>query len=405
MPLPAFTLRPGQPDFLDLPWEYPLLEWRAHTGRLEEVARGLSRHPVVFVNYEGRLYAIKELPPDLAQQEYQQLVKMEDLHLPAVTPAGTAQIIPGGGNDRQSSFLITRYLDRSLPYRTLFAHTDLYRYRQHLLDAMAGLLVQLHLVGVYWGDCSLSNTLFRRDAGALRAYLVDAETAEVHPPRLEPLLRQQDLQIMEEEVDGELHELVTSGLLAQDSTILETGTYIRQSYSRLWDEITRELVISAGEQYRIQERVRALNVLGFSVGEINLQPAQDGEKLRLRVMVTDRNFHRNQLFGLTGLSAEEMQARQMMNEIIELQARLSRDHNRSTPLSVAAYHWLEQVYQPVIKRLEPLLAQVGPEGQKEGPGELYCQVLEHKWYLSEHARQDVGHQTAVEDFLEKFRNR
>jgi hypothetical protein len=34
--------------------------------------------------------------------------------------------------------------------------------------------------------------------------------------------------------------------------------------------------------------------------------------------------------------------------------------------------------------------------------ELYYQVLEHKWYLSERARRDVGHQAAVEDYLKSF---
>jgi hypothetical protein len=48
----ALFLRPGHPDFLDLPWERPLEEWVGHS-RLVEVPRGLSRHPVLFVNYDG----------------------------------------------------------------------------------------------------------------------------------------------------------------------------------------------------------------------------------------------------------------------------------------------------------------------------------------------------------------
>ena len=73
--------------------------------------------------------------------------------------------------------------------------------------------------------------------------------------------------------------------------------------------------------------------------------------LRLRFFITDRNFHRDQLLGLTGISAGEMQARQMMNEINELKAYLSQANNRSVPLSAAAYHWLEHYYQPVIAQL------------------------------------------------------
>ncbi len=44
--------------------------------------------------------------------------------------------------------------------------------------SLAVLLVRLHVVGFYWGDVSLSNTLFRRDAETFAAYLVDAETGE-----------------------------------------------------------------------------------------------------------------------------------------------------------------------------------------------------------------------------------
>ncbi len=65
---------------------------------------------------------------------------------------------------------------------------------------------RLHLSGVFWGDCSLSNTLLRRDANTLQAYLVDAETTEFINP-LPPAVRYQDLEIMEEIINGELIEL------------------------------------------------------------------------------------------------------------------------------------------------------------------------------------------------------
>jgi len=393
LPLSNFHQRPGHPDFQDLPWERTLIEWPDHCSRLEEVPRGLSRHPVVFVNYNGNLYAIKELPSGVAQKEYESLFQVEELRVPAVTPVGYAKTVTSSG---EYSVLISSYLDHSLPYRMLFMQSSLNRYRDHLLDAMAGLLVQLHLAGIFWGDCSLSNTLFRRDAGTLQAYLVDAETAEIYPPRLVPTLRHHDLQIMEENVNGDLADLDASGLLPADFYHGEIGASIRQRYQNLWEEITREQLISPGEHFRIQERIRALNALGFSVKDIDLQTKNDGDKLRLRIFVTDRIFHRDQLLNLTGLEAEEMQARQMMNEIYEHKAILSQAHNRSTPLSVAAYHWLENIYKPVMARLQSLLDQYNT------PAELYCQVLEHKWYMSERAKNDVGHQAAVDDYLQNI---
>lgn len=402
--LSSLTIRPGNPDFQDLPWEHPIEEWKDCCIRLEEVQHGLSRHPVVFVNYEGSLYVLKEMPAGIAEKEYNLLLLIEELQMPAVQAIG---YVVTGTDISEASVLITRFLDHSLPYRSLFMRSGLIRYREHLLDAMAGLLVQLHLAGVFWGDCSLSNTLFRRDAGALQAYLVDAETAEIYPPRLSPTLRYHDLENMEENINGEVAELAMTGSLkiATDDNFpyLETGSYIRQRYQRLWEEITREEIISPDEHYHIQERIRKLNELGFSVGGIEMQTTENGDKLRLRVMVTDRNFHINQLMGLTGLEAGEMQARQMMNEIYELKATLSNANNRSTPLSVAAYYWLEHNYQPVIHALEPLLNK-SDEQLKETPGptELYCQVLEHKWYLSERAHHDVGHQAAVEDYIRNY---
>lgn len=389
-----FTVRPASPDFKDLPWDYPLSEWVFHSTRIDNPPRGLSRHTVVFVNYSGILYALKELPQGLAEKEFRLLSEMETARIPVVTPVGYVNEL---GSRRDTSVLITRYLEHSLPYRSLFMSDNLARYRVHLLDAIAGLLVQLHLAEVYWGDCSLSNTLFRRDAGALRAYLVDAETANVYE-NIPAAQRFTELEIMEENVDGDLGDLRTEGLLAEGVPISDTGAYIRLQYHRLWEEITREEVVAASENYRIQERVRALNQLGFSVGEVELAATENGDQLRLRIAVTDRNFHHDQLQNLTGLDVQEQQARLMMNEIHELKARLSQANNRSTALSVAACQWLEEYYQPVISQLKD-----HPSLQGEGDyPERYCQILEHKWFLSERARRDVGHQNAAQDYINQY---
>jgi len=383
------ALRPGHPDFLDLPWHLSVVAWEGVSPRLERMPVGLSRHPVVFVNYGGRLYACKELPPDIATKEYELLRRMEELRLPVVTPVGYVQV---RHQEEEAGVLITRYLDYSLPYHYLFKQPDLARYRDHLMDALAGLLVQLHLAGVYWGDCSLSNTLYRRDAGALQAYLVDAETAEVHG-ELSTQLRGHDLEIMEENVYGALVDLAAMASLPADFPVNDVGVEIRRRYEALWHEVTRTETVTPEERFRIRDRIRALNTLGFSVDEVELTAVQGGERLRLRAFVADRSFHRDLLQNLTGLDAEETQARQMINEIQELRATLSQKENRSMPLSAAAYRWLNEFYLPIISRLQPLA------DKNSQPAELYCQLLEHKWYLSERAGRDVGHRAALEDFM------
>jgi len=383
-------IKPGYPDFTDLPWDRPLVEWQAVSTRLEDVPRGPSRHPVVFVNYSGQMFGLKELPAGLAEQEYNMLDKLMETRMPAVTPVG---YVCRHAKSKPDSILITRYLDYSIPFRTLFMSSRLTRYRDHLLDAIAGLLVQLHLADIYWGDCSLSNTLFRRDAGALRAYLVDAETAEYFPKDIPAHMRHQDLVIMEENINGELSDLNSQGYLAGDIPYVDVGSYIRLRYRRLYEEITHEDIINPQETYRIQERIRALNELGFSVGDVELLQTADGNQLRLRAVVTDRNFHHDQLLNMTGIDAEERQAQKMMNEIQELKATLSQHNNRSTPLSAAAYYWQTNRFEPTIQQLRPFIK------EDIGASELYCQVLEHKWFLSERAQRDVGHQAATEDYL------
>ncbi|MDK6763610.1 hypothetical protein QP337_29110, partial [Escherichia coli] len=75
--------------------------------------------------------------------------------------------------------LITEHLPFSLPYRAIFGQQHRRATIAQLIDGLAVLLVRLHLLGFFWGDVSLSNTLFRRDAGTFAAYLVDAETGEL----------------------------------------------------------------------------------------------------------------------------------------------------------------------------------------------------------------------------------
>ena len=377
-------------EFQKLPWNSPLSEWESISTYVEDAPRGLSRHPIVFVNFSGTLFAIKELPISIVEAEYFFLKHMVELRLPVVMPMGYVKLDLTRG---ESGFLITRYLDSSLPYRSLFYQSGLERYRKHLLDAMASLLVQLHLAGIYWGDCSLSNTLFRRDAGALQAYLVDAETVETFEGEVPPLKRSYDLEIMEDNITGDLIDLEKMKKILIGLPISDIAAYIRVRYQDLWQEIKREVYVKPEEQYLIQDRIRALNTLGFSVGGINLIEKEKGQLISIKVIVTDRNYYRNELYSFTGIDSQEMQARRIMNEIYEIRAKLSSENNRSVPLNVAAYHWMENYYHPTIDQLT--LA----NGLGEDPTESYCQILEHKWFLSERAKHDVGHIIATEDYI------
>jgi hypothetical protein len=210
----SLLVRTGHPDFLDLPWERALREW--DSDRLVDVARGIHRHVVRFVDYEGRVYALKELPDPVAEREYRLLRRLAEENLPVVEAAGTVTGRRSPTGEPLEGVLVTRHLSFSLPYRYLFVGRTVPDVQAKLLDALALLLVRVHLEGFFWGDCSLSNALFRRDAGALYAYLVDAETGEFQP-RLSDGQRQHDLEIATANVAGDLLDLVAAGRLPADT--------------------------------------------------------------------------------------------------------------------------------------------------------------------------------------------
>jgi hypothetical protein len=376
---------------LTLPWREPLESWV--DDRLVEIRqRGLSRHVVRFVAEGGVVYAVKELSERLARREYRLLRRLAGLGVPAVEAMGVVVGRPGD----LDPILVTRFLDYSSSYRALFANPRGGEVTGRLLDALVELLVRLHLAGFMWGDCSLSNTLFRMDAGAFTAYLVDAETAEMHP-ELSTGQRGYDLEIAQERVAGELLDLQAGELLGQDVDPFGVAEETARRYQALWHELTREEILLRPEQrYRIAERLRRINELGFDVDEVELVEAGDGSTLRVRTRIAEPGHHRRALFARTGLDAGENQARRLLNDIASYRGYLEQAAGRPVPDVVAASRWLVEIYEPVIRAIPAALL-----GRLD-EAEVFHEVLEHRWLLSEAAGRDIGTTAAAEDYLARI---
>jgi len=385
---PRFRIvaRTGHPSFLDLRWDVPLEEW--DSPRLVNVIRGISRHVVRFVEYDGALYALKELPERPARREWSLLRGLESAGLPVVEAAA---IVTNRENELDA-VLITRHLEYSLPYRALVAGAAIPDLRTHLLNALAELLTRLHLRGFFWGDCSLSNALFRRDAGALSAYLVDAETGEQHA-QLSDGQRGYDLDIAQLNVVGELLDIEAEMGLPPDLDPEETAAEVVRRYHALWDELTREETFAPDERFRLDERLHRLNALGFDVEEIQLNATPEGYRLNLDPHVVEPGHHRHRLLRLTGLDAQENQARRMLNDIARFREANERREKRSLSESVAASRWRDEVFEPTIAAVPENMWAALPAA------EVFHQVLEHRWFLSEAAGKDVGIDRAVESYV------
>jgi hypothetical protein len=373
---------------LTLPFEQPLEEWVDE--RLIEVSqRGISRHVVRFVAEGGELYALKSISERLARREYQLLRGLAEQNIPAVEVVGIA-VDRGPDAD---AILVTRFLEYSTTYRAVFSSPRGGQPTDRLLDALAELLVRLHLSGFFWGDCSLSNTLFKYDAGTLEAYLVDAETGEQHPS-LTAGQRTFDIDLAVERVYGELLDLEAGELLPDDVDPLETSEELGRRYERLWEELTREETFGPQEQrYRIAERLRRLNELGYDADEIEIIATPEGSRLKVRTKVAESGQHSRQLFRQAGISAEENQARRLLNDIASFRGYLEQKSGRAVSETAAAHRWLDEVYDPVVAAIPPDLR------DRLAPPEIFHEILEHRWYLSEAAGRDVGTTAAARSYF------
>jgi hypothetical protein len=378
-----FRLRTPSPGLLALPWDRPLSDWVVPDVPLRDIAVGPSRHLVKFVDADDQLWAVKDMPPRIAMKEYDVLRRLEDMELPAVRPAGLV-LQP----EFDTAILVTRYLEGSWQYRRLFMRLppDQPKHRARLLDAMAGLLVELHRHGVFWGDCSLANTLFSRDGQLLQAWLVDAETSEVHPS-LSRGQRQYDLDILVENVAMGMLDLAErlEGSEEFQNTLISEAENIRDRYNTLWDVLHAEPVFGFTDRYRVEGTIRRLNDLGFAVDELSMQPdSANPSQLRLHVAIGDRRFHAQRLRELTGLDVGEGQARILLGDLQAYQAQLCREVGHDVDESAAARLWVIELVTPTEQLAHAALHHTGT------PIQAYCDLLEVRWLLSEQAGHDVG---------------
>ena len=384
------TARTGHPDFLDLPWDQPLATWDHE--RLVEMPMGIHRHVVRSVQYDQRLYHLKELPRRYAQREWRFLRHLKTEGVPVVDVVGVVSFRRTPDGDELDACLITEHLEFSVPYRLLFLRQEHQTLREPMIDALAHLLARIHLNGFYWGDCSLSNTLFRRDAGRLSAYVVDTETGELHA-ELSDGQRATDIDLAIEKSAGELLDLQAAGVLSARLDPADLAGELRRTYDGLWAELTSDEVFADDERYRIYDRLRRINELGYDVEELELVQDEPGlTRMQLKTSVVEPGRYRRILRELTGMDVQDNQARRLLNDIHGFGAWLQQDQGRSLPESVIAHRWLERSFEPTVSVVPDEL-----RGRRDA-AEVFHEVLDHwhRWSAEE------GGDLALEDAARRY---
>ncbi len=391
MAQPSLRITAAAPDpaLLDLPWQVPLEEWPEPL--LAALPRGISRHIVRFVHLSGRVIAVKEMSEPVAYREYDLLRQLVRLDVPSVAPLGVIAGRATRGDEPLEAVLITEHLPFSLPYRALFSRALRPDTATRLIDALAVLLVRLHLAGFYWGDVSLSNTLFRRDAGAFSAYLVDAETGDLHEA-LSRGQRHYDLDVARVNIIGELMDLQAGHLLSDEEDVTGIGDALVRRYTDLWAALTAVESFSLDERWRVQARIDRLHDLGFDVDELTIATEPDAT-VHIQPKVVDAGHHSRRLKRLTGLEVQENQARRLLNDLDEWRAATGRQQDDE---SFVALDWMTHVFEPAVRAVPREL-----RGKLEG-AEIYHELLEHRWFMAQAQCRDVPMSEAVADYLARI---
>ncbi|ROQ37557.1 uncharacterized protein DUF4032 [Frondihabitans sp. PhB188] len=382
------TSATADPALLDLPWDLPLDVWPEDA--IATLPKGISRHLVRFAYLSGYVIAIKETSGEMARGEYEMLRTLQRLDIPCVDPLAVITNRRDGDGNELNPVLVTRHLKFSLPYRALYSQRLRPDTAARLVDALALLLVRLHVIGFYWGDVSLSNTLFRRDAGAFAAYLVDAETGKLYPGGLSNGQRENDLEVARVNIAGELLDLEAGDRLDEDLDAVEVSNGIVAKYRSLWVELTGTETFSNSERWRINDRVERLNDLGFDIEELAIKTTEGGTQVRIQPKVVDAGHHSRRLLRLTGLDAQENQARRLLND---LDSYRSKNNRAELDEEMVAHEWAARVFEPVIRSIPRDL-----RGRLE-PAEIFHQLLEHRWYQSQAENRDVPIAEALTSYV------
>ncbi|MGN6326785.1 DUF4032 domain-containing protein [Pseudolysinimonas sp.] len=374
---------------LDLPWDLPLDLWP--DDLIAALPKGISRHLVRFVRLGEWVIAVKETSEELARREYDMLRVLQRLELPCVEPVAVITNRTDADGEPLEPVLVTRHLKFSLPYRALFSQTLRPETAVRFVDALAVLLAKLHIAGFFWGDVSLSNTLFRRDAGSFAAYLVDAETGVLHEGGLSEGQREHDLEIARVNIAGELFDLQSGNRLDEEIDPIRVSDGILTAYRTLWTELTAAESFPESERWRIARRVERLNDLGFDIEELSIRKDAGGNRVRIQPKVVDAGHHSRRLLRLTGLDAGENQARRLLNDLDAYRStgdRVGRDEE------AVAHEWLTRVFEPIVRAIPKDL-----RGKLE-PAEVFHQLLEHRWYRSQEEQRNVPLAEALTSYVD-----
>jgi hypothetical protein len=200
-------------------------------------------------------------------------------------------------------------------------------------------------------------------------------------------MREYDITVGCENVFAELLDLQAAELLGEVDPH-QVIAQIESRYTSLWDELFAPEQFAAEEMWRLEQRVERLNELGFDVEELDMSTDADGSTVQIQPRVVEAGHYCRELEELTGLQVEDNQARRLLNDLAAFSA-----HYGLTDRAAAAERWRREIYGPIAALIPADL-----RGRLE-PAEVFHEILEHRWLMSEAAGHEVNIFDVARDYL------
>ena len=370
-----FSIPPEYVPFVrELPWTSPLETWQDRGVHLLEIKSGLSRHVVRFVKTQERRFAVKETSSEIAEREFGNYVRLVRLEIPTLVPVGTVKrydetrvIHTKVGQQLQeqlTGYLVTELMEKVLPDSFLFRRGFSRENRIRIWDAVIRLFIQLHSHGVYWGDASLANMLIRFTTEVvpelgkrtqLSAVLADAETVEIRQS-ISDAMRRADVDLFLESMLWTEADLRASGIVRDPLVTKEDQEYVLSSYT---------------DRFAIEQEMRSFELVTHI----------DVDKL-------------------LGAFDAKGYGKLLLQHIKEHKWYLSERKGGEVSLNDAAEDWYREIFKPVCRIFHRYgLLEFFPN---KTASTLYVEIMEHKYFMSEREKRDVGLVAALEDYLNRF---
>lgn len=357
-----------------LPYHEPLENWHKHNIGIIEFRKGLSRHEVIFINNSSGSFAVKQTTAEAAVSEFNAYIKLLEAGVHTLTPAGCIVLPPETMMTETAAGVMPEYYSRglffsrlereSLPEAYLLSLPFTAENKKKILDAAALLLAQLHSKGIYWGDASVSNLLIKfiklrdelgRVRTELKALLADAETVVMNM-QLSKEMRKNELEFVLESFEWYSEELYRQGKIDKKGSLSKDKSFLVDRYNFYFR------LLKLNEDFYSHYGIEPFKYFGFIKN----------------LMVLDL----------------------LRKQIEEHKWYLSEKKQRRVSASRASAEWLKRIYLPAIQQIKEL--KIYEHFPFKTAGELYIDLMQHKYYLSEKAGFDVGLEFSINDFMKQF---